>query len=85
MTSGYFQPLVAQNLALAATGIHCVRTEYESGLRATVMFSPDEYRGTFCASHVITSTSEATALNNYTSVCHFKPNPSPPYIATLQG
>jgi len=43
ITSQYVQPLAAQNLALAATGIHCALTEYASGLRATVMFSPDEY------------------------------------------
>jgi len=46
-TSQYFQPLAPQTLALAAAAIHCALSEYASGKKATVMFSQDEYRGTF--------------------------------------
>jgi hypothetical protein len=46
-TSQYFQPLVPQTLALVAAAIHCALSEYASGKKATVMFSQDEYRGTF--------------------------------------
>jgi hypothetical protein len=46
-TSQYFQPLAPQTLALAAAAIHFMLSEYASGKKATVMFSQDEYRGTF--------------------------------------
>ena len=46
-TSQYFQPLAPQTLALVAAAIHCALSEYASGKKATVMFSQDEYRGTF--------------------------------------
>jgi len=45
-TLHYFQPLAPQTLALAAAAIHCALSEYTSGMKATVMFSQDEYRGT---------------------------------------
>jgi len=61
-TSQYFQPLAQQTLALAATAIHCALSDYASGKKATVMFSQDEYRGTFCPSSVLHITLEATAL-----------------------
>jgi len=67
-TSQYFQPLAPLTLALAAAAIHCVRSEYASGKKATVVFSQDEYWGTFCPSPVINCTREATALINYTFV-----------------
>jgi len=46
-TSQYFQPLAPQTLALVAAAIHCALSEYASGKKATVMFSQDEYQGTF--------------------------------------
>ena len=46
-TSQYFQPLSPHPLALVAAAIHCALSEYASGKKATVMFSQDEYRGTF--------------------------------------
>jgi hypothetical protein len=46
-TSQYFQPLAPQTLALVAAAIQCALSEYPSGKKATVMFSQDEYRGTF--------------------------------------
>jgi len=59
-TAQYFQPLATQTLALAAAAIHCALSEYTSGKKATVMFSQDEYRGTFGPSPVINFTLEAT-------------------------
>jgi hypothetical protein len=47
MTSQYFQPLTPQTLVLVAAAIHCALSEYTTGKKATVMFSQDEYRGTF--------------------------------------
>jgi len=89
-TSQYFQPLVPQTLALVAAAIHCVLSEYDTGKKATVMLSQDEYRGTFYESPVIHFTLEATALINHTLVVCFKPppfplSPSPPRGATLLG
>jgi len=55
-TSQYFQSLTPQTLALAAAGIHSALSEFASGKKATVMFSQDEYWGTFCPSHVINIT-----------------------------
>jgi len=75
-TLQYFQPLALQTLALVAAAIHCVLSEYASGKKATVMFSQDEYRGTFCTSHMINFTPEATALLNHTLVGRFKPPPT---------
>jgi len=46
-TLQYFQPLAPQTLALADAAIHCALSEYASGKKATVMFSQNEYRGTF--------------------------------------
>jgi len=62
-TSQSFQPLAPQTLALVATAIHCVLSEYASGQKATVMVSQDEYRGTFGPSPVIHFTLEAIALS----------------------
>jgi len=59
-TSQYFQPLAPQTLVLAAAAIHCALSEYASGKKATVMFSQDEYRGTFGPSPVINFALEAT-------------------------
>jgi len=67
-TSQYFQPLTPQTLALTAAAIHCVLSQSASGKKATVMFSQDEYQGTFCPSPVINFTPEATALINHTLV-----------------
>jgi len=75
-TSQYFQPLAPQTLALVAAAIHCALSEYAGGKKATVMFSQDEYRGTFCPSPMINFTPEATALSNHTLGGHFKPPPS---------
>jgi len=72
-TSQYFQPLTLQTLALAAAAIHRALSEYASGKKATVMFSQDEYRGTFCPSPVINFTPEATALINHTLVGRLLP------------
>jgi len=52
-TSQYFQPLAPQTLALAAAAIHCALSIYARGKKAMVMFSQDEYRGTFGPSPVI--------------------------------
>jgi len=65
-TSQYFQPLTSQTSALAAAAIHCALSEYASGKKATVMFSQDEYRGTFYPSLVINFTPKSTAHINYT-------------------
>jgi len=67
-TSQFFQPVTPQTLALVATAIHCALSEYATGKKVTVLFSPDEYRGKFCPSTVIDCiTAEATALLiNYT-------------------
>ena len=75
-TSQYFQPCVPQTLVLAATAIHCVLSEYTSGKKATVIFSQDEYRGTFGPSPVINFTLEATTQ----SITHQRPlhTPTPP-------
>ena len=73
-TSQYFQPLAPQTLALAAAAIHCALSEYTSGKKATVMFSQDEYRGTFGPSPVINFTLEATTQ----SITHQRPHHTPP-------
>jgi len=73
MTSQYFQPLTLQTLELAAAAIHCALSEYASGKKATVMFSQDEYQGTFCPSPVINLTQEATAHINHTLLGHLIP------------
>jgi len=77
-TSQYFQPHAPQTLALVAAAIHCALSEYATGNKATVMFSQDEYRGTFCPSSMINFTPEATALINHTVVVCFKPPLPPP-------
>jgi len=59
-TSQYFHPLAPQALVLAASANHCALSEYASGEEATVMFSQDEYRGTFGRSPVINFTLDAT-------------------------
>jgi len=69
-TSRYFQPLAPQTLPLAAAAIHYVLSEYASGKKATVMFSQDEYRGTYGPSPVINSTLKATIQ----SITHQRPH-----------
>jgi len=59
-TLQYFQPPAPLTLALAATAIHCVLSEYASGKKATVMFSQNEYQATFGPSPMINFTLEAT-------------------------
>jgi len=80
-TSQYFQLLTLQTLVLAAAAIHWALSEYAGGKKATVMFSQDEYQGTFCSSPVINFTPEATALINHTLVSHL----IPPCSATVLG
>jgi len=63
MTSQYFKPLTLQTLSLPAAAIHCARSEYASGKKATVMSSEDEDQGTFCRSPVMNLTPEATTLS----------------------
>jgi hypothetical protein len=48
-------------------------SEYSTGQKATVVFSQDEYRGTFCAFCMIYFTPEVTALIDGTLVVRFKP------------
>jgi len=62
-TSQYFEPLAPHSVALAAAAIHCALSQYGSGKQATVMFSHNEYRGTFGPSPVINFTLEAFALS----------------------
>jgi len=52
-TLQFFQPLSPQTLALVAPAIHCVLSEYATGKKVTVMFSPGEYPGKFCPFTVI--------------------------------
>ena len=85
MTSQYFQRLAPQTSALVAAAIHCALSEYAGGKKATVRFSQDEYRGTFCPSPMINFTAEATALINHTLVGGCKPPLPPPCGATLLG
>jgi len=75
-TSQYFQPLALQTFDLAAAVDHCVLSEYASGKKPTVTFSPDEYQGTFCPSPVKDFTLEATACINHPVVgCIIPPTP----------
>ena len=69
-TLQYFQSLAPQTLALAAAAIHCALSEYTSGKNVIVMFSQDEYRGTFGPSPVINFTQEATTQ----SITHQQPH-----------
>jgi len=64
MTSQYFKPLVPHTLALAAAANHCALSEYASGKTTAVLFSQDEYQGTFCPFPVINITTEAAAVTN---------------------
>jgi len=81
-TSQYFQPLAPQTLALAAAAIHCALSEYASGKKATVMFSQDEYRGTFGPSPVINFTQEAATQSHISGRITGAPPPPPPGGAT---
>jgi len=65
-TSQCFQLLTPQTLALATAAIHCALSDYACGTKATVKFSQEEYRYTFCPSPEINVTPEATALINHT-------------------
>jgi hypothetical protein len=67
-TSQYVQSNTLQPAARAAVAIHCTLSEYDCGIKATVMFSQDVYQGTFCPSPVINCNLEATILNNPTLV-----------------
>jgi hypothetical protein len=42
-TSQYLQPLALQSLVLIAPPIHCLLSEYASGMKASVKFSQDVY------------------------------------------
>ena len=77
-TSRFFQPLAPQTLVLAAAANHCSLSEYASGKKVTVIFSQDEYQGTFCPSPMINFTPEATALIIHTLVSIFQLSPPPP-------
>jgi hypothetical protein len=72
-TSQHFQPPTPLALALVATALYCVLSEYPTGQKATVMFSQDNYWGTFCPSSVINYTLKSTALIIHTSVGCLKP------------
>jgi len=78
-TSQYVQPLALQTLALAAAAIHCALSEYASGRKATVLFSQDEFWGTFGPSHVTNFTLEAIAQ----SITHQRAASYPPPVALL--
>jgi hypothetical protein len=52
-TSQFFQPLTPQTLVHVAAAIYCALSEYASGKKIPVMFSPNEYQGKFCPSTVI--------------------------------
>jgi len=63
-------------LALVATAIDCVLSEYATGKKFIVMFSEDIYQGELCPSTVIDLiAAKATALINYTLVGHIIPLP----------
>jgi len=79
-TSQYFQPLAHQTFALAAAAIHCALSEYASGKKGTVMFSQDEYQGTFGPSTVFNFTLEATTQSITHQQLHY--TPAPPCGAT---
>ena len=81
-TSQYFQPLVPQTLVLVAADILYAQSEYASRKKATVMFSQDEYRDTFCPSPMINYTLEDTAFINHTLVGRIKPPHPPPCRTT---
>jgi hypothetical protein len=68
-TSMYFQPLAPPTLVWAAAAIHCVLSEYASGMKATVMFSQDEYQGIFGLFPLMNFTLEATTQ----SITHQQP------------
>jgi len=68
MTSQYFQPLTPQTLALTSAAIYRAMSKYAIGMKAIVMFSQDEYQGTFCPSPVINFTPKATVLIDRTLV-----------------
>jgi len=74
ITSQYFPPLAPQTLVLAAAAIHCALSQYASGKKPRVMFSQDEYWGTFGPSPVINFTLEATTQ----SITHQQPLHTPP-------
>lgn len=70
ITIQYFQSFIPQILELAAAASHWAHSEYVCGKKTTVMFSQDQYRGTFCPSTVLNYTPEATVLFNHTLVGH---------------
>jgi len=57
-----YQPLALQTVAVTATDIYCTLSEYATRVKITVMFSQDEYQGTFWPSPVIHFTLEPTVL-----------------------
>jgi len=66
-TSQFFQLVTPQTLAFVAAAIHCALSEYATGTKVTVMFSQDDYQGTFGPSTVKDCiNAEDTALINYT-------------------
>jgi hypothetical protein len=82
-----FQPLTPQILVLVATAIHCVLSEYATGLKVIVMFSQDEYQSTFGPFMVIDCiTAEAIALINYRWWgCFIYPSPPKWYSFAILG
>jgi len=60
-TSQFFQPLASQTLAVVAAAILLALAEYAHGKMGMVMFSHDEYQGTFSISPGIYLTLEAIA------------------------
>jgi len=61
-TSQFFHPLTPQTVQLAFIAIHCVLSEYATGMESKIKLSQDEYRGTFCSTQMIHFTLGATAL-----------------------
>jgi hypothetical protein len=84
-TSQYVEPLTLHTCALVASAIHCVLSDYVIQTKTTVMFSQDDYRGTFCPSPLITFTTKATVLINHTLVVHVAPYLLTPSSSTLLG
>jgi len=84
-TSQYFQPLAPQPLVLIAAAIHCALSEYASGKKATVMFSQDEYQGTFCPSPMIKFYSGSHCTHqSHISWQLQTPSPLPHHVAQLR-
>jgi hypothetical protein len=77
--SQYFQPPTPQTVALAATAIHCLLSEYASGKKAKILIPHDEYQAAFDSSLLINFTLEATTQ----SITHQRPLQTPAPSAHL--